>query len=318
MCALDHQSARLKNHTASKRWQKIGVKQVDAFTDTPLTGNPVGVVLDASDLTDQQMEAIAREMGVPATAFILPPSTVAAHIRIRVYTPQAEIPLHSHATIACFHVLAEEGMLGMKEPGTYKFDVEAKSGILPIRVEKRSESTECYFSLPIPEFIRAGQFKLDAMRILNVALEEFENRMPIVVAGALFVPIRRLHTIFAMKPNFFAMSQFLANKNLSGLCAFTLETVDRTSAVHCRFFVPSAGLNEDPVTGSANGPLGVYLFERGELQAVDGVVALTGEQGDVIGRKGRVTIRLAVQGAEVVSLEVGGAAVTSVKGEIFY
>lgn len=318
MCALDHPSARLKNHGAPKRWQKIGIKQVDAFTDTPLTGNPAAVVLEASGLTDQEMEAIAREMAVPATAFVLPPSTAAAHVRIRVYTPQAEVPLHSHATIASFHALAEEGLLGMKEPGTYKFNVEAKSGVLPVRVEKRPDATECYFNLPIPEFIRAGQFKLDAMRILNVALEEFENRMPIVVAGALFVPIRRLHTIFSMKPNFFAMSQFLANKNLSGLCAFTLETVDRSSAVHCRYFAPTAGLNEDPVTGAANGPLGVYLFERGELQAVDGTVTLTGEQGDAMGRKGRVMVRLAVQGAEVVSLEVGGGAVTSVKGEMFY
>ncbi len=318
MSALDHPSARLKNHGAPKRWQKIGVWQVDTFTDTPLTGNPAGVILDASSLTDQQMEAIAREMAVPATAFILPPSSATAHVRIRVYTPQAEIPFHGHATIASFHALAEEGLLGMEDPGTYSFDVEAKSGILPVRVEKRSEATECYFRLPIPEFIRAGQFKLDAMRILNIALEDFENRMPIVVAGALFVPIRRLHTIFSMKPNFFAMSQFLANKNLTGLCAFTLETVDRTSAVHSRYFSPTAGLNEDPVTGSANGPLGAYLFERGELQAVGGIVTLTGEQGDAIGRKGRVTIKLAVQGSEVVSLEVGGGAVTSVKGEMFY
>ena len=318
MCALDHPSARPRNHGTPKRWLKIGVKQVDAFTDTPLTGNPAGVILDASGLTDHQMEAIAREMAVPITAFILPPSTAAAHVHIRWYTPQGEVPLSGHATIASFHALAEEGMLGMEGQGTYHFDVETRSGILPVRVEHRSDATECYFGLPIPEFIRAGQFKLDAMRILNVALEEFENRMPIVVAGNLYVPIRRLHTIFSMKPNFFAMSQFLANKNLTGLCAFTLETIDRTSAVHSRYFAPTAGLNEEPVTGSSNGPLGVYLFERGELQAVDGIVTLTGEQGDAVGRKGRVAIKLAVRGSEVISLEVGGRAVTSLKGEMLY
>jgi PhzF family phenazine biosynthesis protein len=301
-----------------KRWLKIGVKQVDAFTDTPLTGNPAGVILDASGLTDQQMEAIAREMAVPATAFILPPSSVAAHIQIRCYSPQAEVSLSGHATVASFHALAEEGMLGMTEPGRYDFDVETRAGIVPVRVDKRSDATECHFGVPIPEFIRAGQFKLDAMRILNIALEEFETRMPIVVAGNLYVPIRRLHTIFSMKPNFFAMSQFLANKNITGLCVFTLETIDRTSAVHSRFFAPTTGLNEEPVTGASNGPLGVYLFERGELQAVDGAVTLTGEQGDVIGRKGRAFVRLAVRGSEVVSLEVGGRAVTSVRGEMFY
>ncbi len=318
MCALDHPSARPKNHGAQRRWLKISVKQVDAFTDTPLTGNPAGVILDASGLTDPQMEALAREMAVPVTAFILPPSTAAAHSRIRWYTPQTEVSLCGHGTVASFHALAEEGMLGMDQPGSYAFDVETKSGILPARVERRADGTECYIGLPIPEFIRAGQFKLDAMRILNIALEEFENRMPMVVAGNLYVPIRRLHTIFSMKPNFFAMAQFLVNKNLSGLCAFTLETIERTSAVHSRYFAPTAGINEDPVTGSANGPLGVYLFERGELQAVDNVVTLTGEQGDAIGRRGRVAIRMTVRGTDVVTLEVGGRAVTSMKGELFY
>lgn len=318
MCALDHPSARQKSPVGMKRWQKIGVKQVDAFTDTPLTGNPAGVILDASGLTDHQMEAIAREMAVYATAFVLPPSTAAAHIQIRCYTPQTEIPLSDHTLVAAFHALAEEGMLGMGGPGTFSLDVETKSGVLSVRVEKRPEATESYFTLPVPEFIRAGQFKLDAMRILNIALEDFENRMPIVVAGNLYVPIRRLHTIFSMKPNFFAMSQFLTNKNLTGLCAFTLETIDRNSAVHSRYFKPTAGLNEEPVTGSANGPLGVYLFERGELQAVNGIVTLTGEQGDAIGRKGRVSVRLAVRGTDIVSVEVGGRAVTSVKSEMFY
>jgi trans-2,3-dihydro-3-hydroxyanthranilate isomerase len=318
MCALEHPSARQKSSGSTKRWLKIGVRQVDAFTDAPLNGNPTGVVLEASGLTDQQMEAIAREMAVPVTAFVLPPSTAAAHVQVRVYTPQAEVPLFGHAAIASFHALAEEGMLGMGNPGTYNFIVETKSGAMPVRVEKRADVIEVFFNLPIPEFIRAGQFKLDAMRILNVALEDFENRMPIVVAGALYVPIRRLHTIFSMRPNFFAMSQFLVNKNLAGLCVFTLETVDRTSAMHSRFFSPTAGLNEDPVTGSANGPLGVYLFERGELQAVEGKVTLVGEQGDVIGRKGRVAVHLAVQGSAVVSLEVGGHAVTSLKGEMYY
>jgi PhzF family phenazine biosynthesis protein len=318
MCALDHPSARPRNLGSPKRWLKISVKQVDAFTDTPLTGNPAGVVLDASGLTDQQMEAIAREMAVPATAFVLPPSTAAAHVQLRWYAPHGELPFCGHAMIASFQALAEEEMLGMGRPGTYEFDTETRSGVVPVRVEKHPEGTECYFNLPIPEFIRAGQFKLDAMRILNIALEEFENRMPIVVAGDLYVPIRRLHTIFSMKPNFFAMSQFLANKNLRGLCVFTLETVDRTSSVHSRYFAPTSGFNEDPVTGASNGPLGVYLFERGELQAVDGVVTLTGEQGDVIGRKGRVAIRLVVKGSEVVALEVGGRAVTSFRGEMFY
>lgn len=294
----------------------ISIKQVDAFTLDPLTGNPAGVVLNAEGLTDQQMQTIAREMAVPETAFILSPATSAADLRIRWFTPQVEVPLCGHATIAGFHALAEDGLRGMKEPGTYRFNLETKSGILPVSVEKSSNAVEVFFGLPVPEFIRAGQYKLDIMRILNISLEEFENRMPIVVANYLYVPIRRLHTIFALKPNFFAMSQFLSNRNLSGLCVFTTETVDKGSAVHSRFFAPTLGINEDPVTGSANGPLGALLFELGQVQANHDAVTLIGEQGDAIGRKGRVTIRLGVQGSLVTSVQIGGRAVTVFSGEL--
>jgi PhzF family phenazine biosynthesis protein len=172
---------------------RIHIKQVDAFTETPLTGNPAGVVANAEGLSDQHMQTVAREMSVPETAFILPPSTPAANLRIRWFTPSTEVPLCGHATVAGFHALAEEGLYGMKNPGTYSFKVETKSGILPVSVEKKGDGIDVLFGLTVPEFTRAGQFKLDVMRILNISLEEFENRMPIVVANYLYVPIRRLH-----------------------------------------------------------------------------------------------------------------------------
>jgi PhzF family phenazine biosynthesis protein len=294
----------------------IHVKQIDAFTDTPLNGNPAGVVIEAGGLTDRQMQQIAREMAASETAFILPATTPAASLRIRWFTPEVEVPLCGHATIASFHALAEEGLFGMGGPGTYPFQLECRSGILPVKVEKKADGTIVFFGLPVPEFVRAGQYKLDVMRLLNIQLEEFDNHMPMVVAENLFVPVRRLHTIFAMKPNFFAMAQFLTNRNIGGICVFTTETIEHASAVHSRFFAPTAGIAEDPVTGSANGPLGVYLFERGRIDDPGPTITLVGEQGDVIGRKGRVLIRLTVEGDRVNASEVGGRAVTVLDAQL--
>jgi PhzF family phenazine biosynthesis protein len=295
---------------------KIRVKHVDAFTGTPLTGNPAGVVLAADGLSDQQMQWIAREVAASETAFVLPPTLPSAQLRIRWFTPSVEVPLCGHATIAAFHALAEEGFADIRGNGLYQFQLETKSGILPVSVEKTAEGAMTFLGLPIPEFQRAGQFKLDVMRILNIQQEDFDNHMPIVVAENLYVPVRRLHTLYAMKPNLFALAQFMTNRNIAGLCAFTTETVDRTSAVHSRFFAPSIGIPEDPVTGSANGPLGVYLFERGIIKASGGIVTLIGEQGDAISRRGRVTIRLHIEGDRVMHVEVGGRAVTVFDAEM--
>jgi trans-2,3-dihydro-3-hydroxyanthranilate isomerase len=294
----------------------IRLKHIDAFTETPLTGNPAGVVMSADGLTDPQMQRIAFEVAASETAFILQPQTPGADVRIRWFTPTTEVPLCGHATVASFFALADEGMLGMEKPGSYTFNLETKSGVLPIQVEKRADATEVFLGLPLPEFVRAGHHKLDVMRILNIQMEDFENHIPIVIAGYLYVPIRRLHTIFSMKPNFLAMTQFLANRNIAGLCVFTTETVDRTSDFHSRFFAPNLGITEDPVTGSANGPLGAYLFERGQVQEQGPAILLTGEQGDPIGRRGRVTVRLTVDGDRVTSVAIGGKAVTILEGEM--
>jgi trans-2,3-dihydro-3-hydroxyanthranilate isomerase len=299
-----------------KTSRRISIKQVDAFTDTPLSGNPAGVVLNAAGLSDTQMQHIAREFAVSETVFVLPATTPAADIRLRWFTPQTEVPLCGHATVAAFHALAEEGLHDMGARDVYVFRVETKSGVLPVQVDKTNGSPQILMGLQVPEFIRAGQYKLDVMRILSITLEDFENRLPIVIADSLYVPIRRLHTIFGLRPNLFALSQFLANRKLSGLCAFTTETVDRTSSVHSRFFAPSIGINEDPVTGSANGPLGVYLYDQGLIEANGDTVSIVGEQGDAIGRRGRVDIRLGVKNSEVQSLHIGGRAVTILDGEM--
>ena len=288
----------------------VRIKHVDAFTDSPLSGNPAGVVLNADGLSDQQMLTIAREMSLPETAFVLSPSTETADVHIRWFTPVTEVDLCGHATIAAFHALAEESMLGMTSPGVHRFRVETRSGILPVAVDKEPERITVYFGLPLPKFQRAGHYKLDMLRILNISLDEIESRLPLVTTDYLFVPIRRLHTVVSMKPNFFAMSQFLTNRKISGLCVFTTETVDRNAAVHSRFFAPTVGINEDPVTGSANGPLGAYLFEQDRVEANGETVTLIGEQGDTIGRKGRVTIQLKVKGRDITSLRIGGGAVT--------
>ena len=259
---------------------------------------------------------IAHEVAAPETAFVLPPTHKGADVRIRWFSPTTEVPLCGHATIGAFHALAEEGMHGMKDTGSYNFVLETLSGNLPLTVEKRKVGTTIYLGLNVPVFVRAGQYKLDIMRLFGISLEEFENRMPIVSEQYLYVPLRRLHTLLSLKPNMFALSQFLGNRNLNGLCVFTLETVEKSSAVHSRFFAPNLGIDEDPVTGSANGPLGVYLFQQGYLQQGGETISIVGEQGDVLGRKGRVTIELAVRNGSVSSVRIGGRAVTVLSGDM--
>jgi trans-2,3-dihydro-3-hydroxyanthranilate isomerase len=294
------------------------IKTVDAFTKKPFAGNPAGVVLDASGLTDTQMQLIAREMNHPETAFILPATERDANLRIRWFSPMSEVPLCGHATIASFHALAEEGLEGMSTNGQHYFRLQTKSGILAVRVEKNFYDTTIEFELPVPKFKVKKKLPATMLRALDLTAKEIKKDLPIVTDLYLYIPVNGLAVIEKIKPDFSALTNELKKMKLNGVSLFSLETKEKNSAVHSRFFAPNYGINEDPVTGSANGPLGCYL-QKYVLSAgypvvcrelSDGRLEFVGEQGDEIHRTGRVKTRVRLRQKEIENISIAGEAVT--------
>jgi PhzF family phenazine biosynthesis protein len=288
----------------------ISIKQVDAFTDTPLQGNPAAVVLHAEGLTDAMMQGIAQEMALSETAFLLPPTATGADLRLRWFTPASEVALCGHATVATFHAVAEERLHGTGEQARRNFRVETRSGILPVAVHQEATGTTVHFGLPVPNFRQGYQHRDAVLSMLKLNGRELDPVLPILLDAYLYVPVIDRRVLFAVNPDYTAVDAFQRRHKIGGICLFTTDTVDRESAVHSRFFCPAEGINEDPVTGSANGPLGAYLYEQGLVKPQGDRVSLTGEQGDAIGRKGRVKITLEVAGGKVAKVEISGRAVT--------
>ncbi len=294
------------------------VKHVDAFTAEPFTGNPAGVVLDARGMSDSLMQNFGSEMNLSETAFLLPPTIKGADIQIRWFTPAAEVPLCGHATIASFHALAEEGMHGMKRPGLYHFRLQTKSGVLAIIVEKKYSGTIVEFQLPIPRFRLHKTVPSSLLDALGIRASEVQADLPYVSQSYLYLPLKRLSTIKNLAPDLGKLDKFTRASKTLGISVFTLETIEQSSAVHSRFYAPAVGVVEDPVTGSANGPLGVYLYQHAirrdfpipSFLLPDGRMEFIGEQGDDMGRRGRVKIRLRVTGHGVKQVAIAGEAVT--------
>ncbi len=294
----------------------LTVKHIDAFTSSPFAGNPAAVVLPSDPLTDEQMQSVAREMNLPETAFILPSSNKQADLCIRWFTPTNEVALCGHATIAGFHALAEEGLFGMKKNGTYSFRLQTASGMLGVVVNKENGSATVKFTLPMPQFVKTYSLKTDFFSALGIQDNDFDKRLPCVVSTNAFLGVRRLSALFEMRPDFELMKMVLRQRKLLGVCVFTTETIDRSSTFHSRFFAPNDGINEDPVTGSANGPLGVYMVEQGLVGKSDGIIEMIGEQGDVLGRPGRVRVEVNVEHGKPKSVAIIGNAVTVFEGTL--
>ncbi len=296
----------------------LQIKHVDAFTTKPFGGNPAGIVLNGDGLSDDLMQRIAREMNLSETAFVLSPTEAKADIRIRWFTPTHEVDLCGHATVAAFHALAEDGLAGMKTNGQHYFRVQTGSGILSVRVEKNFHGIGVEFQLPVPVFRRKRALPPGILSSLGLATRDLAPGLPVVADRDLFIPVRSLAVIGHMRPQFAEIARWCTRDRYTGVCVFTLDTVEKESAVHSRFFAPSVGIDEDPVTGSANGPLGVYVHHFAVAKGIpvssralaDGRVEYIGEQGDEIGRCGRVKIRVRMRDAAIDDVSIAGEAAT--------
>jgi len=216
--------------------KRIAFKHVNAFTTELFAGNPAGVVLDAKGLSESKMQMIARELAMPETAFVLAPGIRSADIQIRWFSPSVEIPLCGHATIGAFHALAEDGLAGMKHSGIYPFKVQTKSGLLSVVVEKKGSGTIVEFHLPVLRFSVLKSLPLPLRSALGVKPSDLHKQLPVARANYLYVPVRSLSRLFALKPDMNALARACTTHRWIGVCVFTLQTKEQTRSLNCKNF----------------------------------------------------------------------------------
>lgn len=279
------------------------VHLVDAFTTDSFAGNPAGVVPDGDDLTDDQMQAIAAELGASETAFVQ--SADDADRRFRYFTPQDEVDLCGHATIAAHVRLFEHGVLTAGD-----HSLSTNVGTLSIEIEPDGtvwmEGDE-----PAVEVADIGYDRLaDVLGLTETAFAGVGMDLPVARASTgmpfLIVPVNYFEQLGDVTPDLGAIERLCDEHDAAGLYAFTFDTLDRESTVHGRLFAPNVGVDEDPVTGTASGAVGAYLDRFGEID----VSTVRCEQGDFLDRPGRVQVRVED------GIFVGGQAVTTLTGEI--
>lgn len=286
--------------------KKINIYQIDAFTDVSFEGNPAGVTF-GDGLTKDEMQHIAKEMNLAETAFLS--ASDKADYNLRWFTPKMEVDLCGHATIASLHFLSEQQAI--KENTEIRFDT--RSGILKCRAGNKQ-----YF-MQIPVY-KINEYKNDRDPILKaVGLHKCDvfDAIPFLILenGYLYIYVKKLQTIGKLKPNFKDLLKLSKQNSFGGVVVFTQETIEEGNNAHLRFFAPYYGIDEDPVTGSANGPLLFVLNYLGLLKLGTGETAVTFEQGDFIDRRGRIGVRFSSEENE---LFITGKAVTVMKGEMFF
>ena len=298
--------------------RRYKVKQVDAFTDRAFGGNPAGVLTSAEGLTDKEMLSIANEINASETAFVLPSDT--ADFRIRWFTPKKEVLFCGHATVASLYALAQEGKLGMENDGEFSFKVETMIGVITVDVIKSNNTIQVILHSPKIALLREDIDKISFLDALKIKEDEIDTSYPIMREtnlDYLYVPICGLDALKNIDYDYSKLEKFCAKYNFPGVCVFTTETFDPDSKAHSRFFAPLYGVREDPVTGSAQGPLGVYLLINGIIEFSGNEINIKSEQGDIIDRPGRLIINLTKDEYGNFTSKLVASAVTVLDGEIY-
>lgn len=274
--------------------RRYQVYQVDSFTREKFHGNPAGVVPEADGLTDGEMQQIARELNNSETAFVFHAEGPDHDVKVRFFTPLTEVPLCGHATVAAHYVRAVEKMA---VPG--RVIQKTKAGILPVDVTEKdgdflvtmTQGTP-WVGEPFPE--ETVKQIADA---LGIRVSDRREDCPVCAAsagnGKIMVGIREKDLLHSLDPGMDPL-------------------------VHGRMFGPAVGVNEDSVTGNANGPLGAYLVHYGlccDPEKQD-EFRFRIRQGEAIKRDGEMEVRVEIKNGQPALIQITGQAVIAFKTEI--
>lgn len=269
---------------------KIIASIVNAFTTEANGGNPAGVVLNSPKLTDKQMSQVTKNLKVSETAFVFPGKL--SDYKVRFFSPTMEVDLCGHATIATFFYMAQEGKI--VDNNNKILTQETKAGILPISIEfnGRGVVERVMMKQASPKIKDIHLDILSISSALNVKIEDINQDLPqqIVSTGLFTLPIciKSLQLLKNIKPDFEKVKNLCIDLGVGSIHCFTFETIEPKSVYHARNFAPIYGINEDPVTGTANGAVVSYLLKNNEINSPQVMC----EQGDIIGRPGRVFVEL--------------------------
>ena len=270
--------------------------QVDVFTDQPLKGNPLAVVVDAAGLDEAQMAAFARWTNLSETTFLLPPTDPAADYRVRIFTPGGELPFAGHPTLGSAHAFLASGG-DVRKPG--QLVQQCAIGLVTIQREGNR------LAFAAPPLQRSGPVSDPALRAQALAALRLapEALLDLVWVdngpGWMAARLPEAATVLALQPDFVAMK---------GLKLGVVGAYPAGSAAHVevRAFVPDLGVPEDPVTGSLNAGLALWLIDSGQAPA-----RYIASQGAALQRAGRVHVH-----REQGHTWIGGDVVTLVQGQV--
>jgi trans-2,3-dihydro-3-hydroxyanthranilate isomerase len=298
--------------------------QFDVFTEHLFGGNQLAVFPDARGLSSETMQAIAKEMNFSETTFVLPSEEPGTDVRMRIFTPGAELPMAGHPTIGTTFALARTGAI---ERGRDRFVFGLGVGPTLVTMTWSGEDLKfAWMTQPSPAFSDPIADRRCAAAALGLPEAAIAPVVPVQVVSCgvpfVMVPLASRQAVDSAVVHPDAFNSLLRQTGTNGAGAhavfvFATERAADNATAYSRMFAPAIGVLEDPATGSASGPLGCYLVHHG-LVAPDRAGAMVSRQGVKMGRPSYVHMSIAVDATTTIrSVRVGGSSVLAGEGALY-
>jgi len=275
-----------------KRYDKIGeLYRLRAFPKTSHGGNKAGVFINGYSLTETDMQTIAKRVNYSETAFVL--KSDLADFKVRFFTPNSEVDLCGHATIATFNLLRD---LKIISPGIYT--QETKAGILNLDVK----NDFVFMEQPAPKFYDFVDKNLIRKCFKKIDFDErFEPQIVSTGIKEIFIAVKSVEELNHLEPDFEAISTLARTYSAIGIHAFSLgEDAD----AYGRNFAPVVGIDEESATGTSNGALASYLYKYWKKK--NNYVL---RQGYSMNQPSEIIVNLETENELVKKVHVGGSAI---------
>ena len=287
---------------------------LDVFTDTPYGGNPLALVMEADGLSGAQMQLIAREFALSETVFILPARHRGETHRLRIFTPTQELPFAGHPTIGAALALAEEGWTDTE------FVFEQSVGPVRVALRQRKHLQTAWLRAPHPLETGPAAPPTDALATVvslhprDILAADWGPGMVSAGVPYLVIPVRDVDTLGRAELDLQRWREIV--KDLWAPNVYLVAPVDGPGQTHyrARMFGPAIGIAEDSATGSAATAFPAWLVPR--LGLTDGVLTVTVSQGFEMNRPSRLMIEVELSGGVIMTVRVGGTAVSIAEGTL--
>ncbi len=292
---------------------KLSFMQVDAFTDQPLGGNPCAILFETDDLSAETMLAIARENNLSETSFVRRSET--ADFGARYFTPAEEIPLAGHPTIATIFALVERGEIRLRGPQT-RVTLELQAGVIPVDIYAENGRVErIVMSQRQPRFLET-HLPAAVAPLFGLLPEDVLPGIPIQTVSTgtpqLMLPVRNLEALRRINLDIPAYSDYRKKSDFFSPHLFCLEGATPGGQTFARHFGVPPDTMEDPFTGSATGGMAAYLWHYGLIERPTFIA----EQGHWMQRPGQAYVHVVGPRDAIETVQVGGQAVTVIRGEM--